>query len=208
MDSMGNDSLEPIEGEDNVLDRSGDSPEEDLDVQTFVDGHGNAVSASELKTLKARVKELESSLHNEENKYTRLFADFQNSRNRASKEIQLATEQVSKQILIEVLQVLDSFNRCLSSPYKDIEDFRIGVSLIQKQFYDTLRRLKVSEIEIKIGDAFDAHVAEALTILETAAYQEGSIVDICEKGFKIGDQLLRPARVVVARGNGSPENIM
>ncbi|MDR0499262.1 MAG: nucleotide exchange factor GrpE [Holophagales bacterium] len=210
-----NGSSEPIKGDENVIDLSSDTSGDASDLQTFADGiadliddQGNADSASELKALKSRVKELEDSLHSEENKYARLFADFQNLRNRTSKEIQLGVELAVKQILLEVLQILDSFNRCLTSTYQEVTDFRTGVGLIQKQFYDALRRLKVSEIEIQIGDTFDAHVAEALTMLDTTAYPEGSIVDICEKGFRIGDQLLRPARVVVARGNNSPENLM
>jgi len=218
MDSMGiNDSFEPTGSEENVLDLSDDSSAsgDASDFQTFangienlIDDQGNTDSGPDLKVLNARVKELENSLRNEENKYTRLLADFQNFRNRTSKEVQLGVDLATKQILLDVLQVLDSFNRCLNSNSQDIADFRNGVGLIQKQFYDTLRRLKVSEIEIQVGDAFDAHIAEALTTINTTTHPDGSVVDVCEKGFKIGDQLLRPARVVVARDSGSPDNLM
>ena len=204
-----NDTLEPIESGD-VINLSGDSSEKAIDIQAFadevsdlLDGRGNGSLNSELKALEAKITELEKSHRNEENKYNRLLADFQHMRNRASKEVQSGVELAEKRILLEVLQVLDSFNRCLSVDYHDFADFRKGVGLIQKQFYDTLRRLKVTEIEIKVGDAFDAHIAEALTTLNTTDFPEGSIVDVCEKGFRMGDQLLRPARVVVARDGGS-----
>jgi molecular chaperone GrpE len=210
-------SSEPTGGKENVLDLSDDNSAsgEAADMQSFAGGiseltddRDNTDSASELKALNARVKELENSLLNEENKYTRLLADFQNLRNRTSKEVQLGKELASKEILLEVLQVLDSFNRCLGSAYQDITDFRTGVGLIQKQFYDILRRLRVSEIEIQVGAPFDVHIAEALTNIDTTDYPDGSVVDVCEKGFKIGDQLLRYAKVVVARGGSSPENLM
>jgi len=208
-----NDSLEFSGGEGNVLGISDDSTAsgEAPDFQPFPDGigdQGSTDSGSDLKSLNAKVKELENSLRNEENNYTRLLADIQNERNRTSKEVQLKVEQATKQILLDVLKVLDSFNRCLNSTYQDVADFRTGVGLIQKQFYDTLRSLKVSEIEIQVGDAFDAHVAEALTTIDTTAHPDGSVVDVYEKGFKIGDQLLRPAKVVVARGSDSPENLV
>jgi molecular chaperone GrpE len=134
------------------------------------------------------------------------LADFQNFRNRTARDIQLGIELAEKQILVDMLQVLDSINRCMNSSYRDIEDLRTGVELIKKQFYDTLRRQKVSEIEIQVGDTFDAHFAEALTALDTTDFPEGSVVDVCEKGFRRGEQLLRPARVVVARRSDPVEH--
>ena len=208
------DSLEPIENKD-AIDLSDNSSERANNIQVFADETAELVdnqdcsdSNSDLKALKARLEELEEFRRNEENKYNRLLADFHNLRSRTSKEVQLGVELAEKHVLLEVLQVLDSFNRCLSADYHDFAVFRKGVGLIQKQFYDTLRRLKVTEIEIQVGDMFDAHVAEALTTINTTAYPEGSVVDVCEKGFKIGDQLLRPARVVVAQGDSSYEDVL
>jgi len=203
------DSMAPIEGE-NLMEISDEGSSGALDLQAFADEVADFVDAREkpdsdsgTNPLKARVAELEEVVRQEENNYKRLLADFQNMRNRASREVQSAVEQAEKQILLEVLQVLDSFNRCLGSSYKSIEDFRAGVDLIEKQFLSVLRRLKVSEIEISKGDMFDAHVAEALTAIDIPSLPDGSVADICEKGYKIGDQLLRPARVVVARGGNS-----
>ena len=207
------DSMAPIEGE-TPIEISDEGTAGNLDIQDFadevadlVDAHESVGFGSEANARKARVAELEEALSQEENKYKRLLADFQNMRNRASREVQAGVEQAEKQILLELLQVLDSFNRCLNSSYQSIEDFRTGVNLIEKQFLGALRRLRVSEIETKVGDMFDAHVAEALTAIDTTEFPAGSIVDICERGYKIGDRLLRPARVVVARGGDSRENI-
>jgi len=198
-----NEFTEPAEG--GPIDLQGNQPEERHDLHALADTAARSIADEcdngELELLRQKVKELEESLRSEDDKYKRLLADFQNFRNRASKDIQMGIEQSEKRIMLEVLQVLDSFNRCMGSPYSSIEALRAGVELIQKQFYDTLRRLGVSEIEINLGDMFDAHIAEALTTIDTANFPEGSIVDVCEKGFNLGGRLLRPARVVVARVN-------
>ncbi|MCL1893131.1 MAG: nucleotide exchange factor GrpE [Holophagaceae bacterium] len=207
METMEN--SEPLEGGP-AIEFSDSKSDMGFDLQAFADEVADFVEekneksgSSELDTLKAKIKELEESLHREDDKNKRLLADFQNYRNRTSRDIQLGIETAEKQILLEILQVLDSLSRCMNSTYRDIDDFRTGVDLIQKQFIDTLRRLKVSEIEIKVGDTFDAHFAEALTTVETTDYAEGSVVEVCEKGFKRGEQLLRPARVVVAHSSNS-----
>jgi len=148
--------------------------------------------------LEARLAETEERLAEGEARYMRLLADFQNLRNRSAKEIQLGVEQAERQILLETLQVMDSFRRCLGSAYGGIDDFRAGVGLIERQFDAALRRLGVSEVEIGRGDAFDAHVAEALSAIKTADFPSGSVVDVCERGYRVGERLLRPAKVVVA----------
>ena len=175
-----------------------------MDIHASKGGEAEACHSEQYENaLAQKIAELEEALGKEENKYKRLLADFQNSRNRTAKDINTAVEQAERQILLDMLRLLDSFNRCLSSAYHDIADFRTGVELIQKQFCGALRRLEVSEIEINVGDVYDAHTAEALTTLDTQDYPEGCIVDICEKGYRFGGHLLRPARVVVASSGGS-----
>ena len=184
----------------------------DTDLQAFADQVATTVDWQDeadgyqeqgAKALVSKIRELEESLASEENKYQRLLADFQNLRNRTARDIKSGAEQAERQILLDVLPLLDSFNRCLSSAYSGVDDFRTGVELIQRQFYDMLRRLKVTEIEIKVGDIFDAHVSEALATSDSSGMPEGSVVDIYEKGYRVGSQLLRPARVVVASGGAS-----
>jgi molecular chaperone GrpE len=155
--------------------------------------------------MRARLLEAEGALAEERDRYMRLQADFQNSRNRLAKEIQLGVEQAERRILAETLQVMDSFRRCLGANYGSVEDFRAGVGLIERQFDAALRKLGVSEIEMIPGDAFDAHVAEALATVEMAGFAPGSIVEVAERGYRVGERLLRPARVVVAAGAAGGE---
>ena len=129
----------------------------------------------------------------------RLAADFNNFRNRAQRDIALAVEQAERKIFLEMLPVLDNFERSLGATYPDVDDFRSGVELIRKQFIEALRRLNVEQLPIQVGDPFDALHAEALTTYTDPNLPDGSVAAIYEPGFNLKGQLLRAARVVVNR---------
>ena len=131
--------------------------------------------------------------------HKRLAADFNNFRNRTQRDIQLSVEQAERKLLNEILPVLDSFERALDASYPDLDAFRNGVELIRKQFHDALRRNGVEQVQLALGDPFDALTSEALTTMTNPALPDGSVAAVYEKGFKLRDVLLRPARVVVNR---------
>ena len=129
----------------------------------------------------------------------RLAADFNNFRNRAPRDIALAVEQAERRILLEMLPVLDNFDRGLGASYQDVESFRAGVELIRKQFLEGLRKLHVEALPLQVGDPFDALNAEALTTFTDPSLPDGAVAAIYERGFNLKGQLLRAARVVVNR---------
>jgi molecular chaperone GrpE len=129
----------------------------------------------------------------------RLAADFNNFRNRAQRDIALAVEQAERRILLEMLPVLDNFDRGLGASYQDVESFRAGVELIRKQFLEGLRKLHVEALPLQVGDPFDALNAEALTTFTDPSLPDGAVAAIYERGFNLKGQLLRAARVVVNR---------
>ena len=129
----------------------------------------------------------------------RLAADFNNFRNRAQRDIALAVEQAERKILLEMLPVLDNFDRGMSASYQDVETFRSGVELIRKQFLEALRRLNVEQLPLQVGDPFDALNSEALTTFTDPSLPDGAVAAIYERGFNLKGQLLRAARVVVNR---------
>lgn len=133
----------------------------------------------------------------------RLAADFNNFRNRVQRDISLAVEQSERKILLELLPVLDNFERGLGSSYQDVESFRAGVDLIRKQFLEVLRRLNVEVLPLQVGDPFDALNAEALTTFSDPNLPDGSVAAVFERGFNLRGQLLRAARVVVNRRQDS-----
>lgn len=131
--------------------------------------------------------------------HRRLAADFNNFRNRVQRDIALAVEQAERKILLEVLPVLDNFERGLGASYQDVDSFRAGVELIQKQFAEALRRMNVEPLPLKVGDSYDALHAEALTTFSDPNLPDGAVAAVYERGYNLKGQLLRPARVVVNR---------
>ena len=152
-----------------------------------------------LQEARDRIQELEKREAEHLDKHHRFLADFANYRNRTAREIQMAVDQAERKSLLELLPVLDNFERCLGSNYQNIDDFRNGVALIHKQFLDALRRIGVESIPLNVGDAFDALHSEALTTTCDAKLPDGVVAAVFERGFMLREQLLRAARVVVNR---------
>ena len=144
-----------------------------------------------------RIQEMEKREAEQADKHHRLLADFANYRNRVARDIQLAVDLSERKLLLEILPVLDNFERCIGSSYMSVEDFRNGVELIQKQFLDALRRVGVEGVKLDAGDPFDAQHAEALSTTHNPELQDGAVAAIYERGFMLREKLLRAAKVVV-----------
>ncbi len=151
----------------------------------------------QLARLQNQMGELEKREADVLDHYKRLKAEYLNYRDRAARDTQVALNQGDRKVLLEILPVLDNFERSLGASYPDMEAFRIGVELIHKQFVDALRRIGAEPVTLEVGDPFDALHSEALTTLSNPTLPDGSIAAIYERGYMLRDQLLRPARVVV-----------
>lgn len=152
---------------------------------------------AQLGAAKGQIEEMEKRESEIMDQFRRLAADFTNFRNRAQRDTQMAVEQADRKTLLEILPVLDNFERGLEATYQDMEAFRNGVELIRKQFVDALRRLGAVPVELKVGDPFDAQHAEALSTMQSPDLPDHAIAAIYERAYMLRDQLLRPARVVV-----------
>ena len=151
----------------------------------------------QLARLQVQVGELEKREADVLDHYKRLKAEYLNYRDRSARDTQVALNQADRKVLLEILPVLDNFERSLGASYPDMEAFRIGVELIHKQFVDALRRIGAEPVTLRVGDPFDALHSEALTTISNATLPDGVIAAIYERGYMLRDQLLRPARVVV-----------
>jgi len=169
-----------------------------LDAEALPQENGKA-----LQEAQERIRALEKLEVELVDKHHRLLADFANLRNRGAREIQMAVDQAEKKLLLEILPVLDSFDRCINAQYQGIEDFSAGVTLINKQFLDAIRRLGVERVGLQVGDPFNAQVAEALTTTCNPELPDGAVAAVFENGFTLRDSLLRAARVVVNRAEPS-----
>lgn len=144
-----------------------------------------------------RIAELETTEKGFSDQHSRLLADFANFKNRVAREIQFAVTIAEKKLLLDILPVVDNFERCLALEYANVEDLNGGVTLIHKQLLETLRKIGVEGVEINIGDQFDAQHSEALTTVSRPDLADGTVATVFERGFMLRDQLLRPARVIV-----------
>lgn len=151
----------------------------------------------QLSRLQAHAGELEKREADVLDHYKRLKAEYLNFRDRSARDTQVALNQADRKVLLEILPVLDNFERSLGASYPDMEAFRIGVELIHKQFVDALRRIGAEPVTLTVGDPFNALHSEALTTLSNSNLPDGVIAAIYERGYMLRDQLLRPARVVV-----------
>ena len=126
----------------------------------------------------------------------RTQADFENYRKRASKDIAAAGGRARGELIRELLPVLDNLERALTTAPAD-DPMAEGVKLVLMDMQGVLSRAGVEPIEPK-GEQFDPNVHEALTTQQVEGTEAGVVIDVVEKGYRSPDQVIRPARVVVA----------
>jgi molecular chaperone GrpE len=132
----------------------------------------------------------------------RTKADFENFRKRMSSEVQAAGARGKGELLREVVPVLDDLERAIQAagldPEGDSEDgLAHGVLLVFRSLRDSLGRNGVEAVDPK-GEKFDPMAHEALSTQPAEGVESGTVVEVMQKGYRLGDQLIRPARVVVS----------
>jgi molecular chaperone GrpE len=147
----------------------------------------------------SKEEQLTQDLASEKDKFLRLFAEFENYKRRTSKERVELFKTANQEVLLAMLPVLDDFDRAIAEIKKTDDNILIqGVELIQEKLKSTLVSKGLEEVEIKAGDAFDADFAEAITQIP-APKMKGKIVDVIEKGYKLGDKIIRFPKVVIGQ---------
>ena len=146
------------------------------------------------------IEELKNNLLQEQDKYLRLFAEFENFKKRTSRERIELFKTAGQEVISSLLPILDDFERAVNNTpetqNKEIE----GFVLIQNKLNDIMKSNGLIATETKIGDTFDAEVHEAITLIPAPdATQKGKIIDITEKGYQLGDKIIRFPKVVVGQ---------
>ena len=144
-------------------------------------------------------EELRAELSAEKDKFLRLFAEFENYKKRTTKERMDLFKTAGQEIMLALLPVLDDFDRALTEMAKleDKEMFK-GVELISNKLKEILKSKGLELIEVEQGDSFDAEVHDAITQIPAPNKKlKGKIIDVVEKGFKLGDRIIRHPKVVV-----------
>jgi molecular chaperone GrpE len=172
--------------------------------QEVIDSNENIIDTTESSTedqgeVLSKEEQLSQDLVSEKDKFLRLFAEFENYKRRTARERIDLFKTANQEVLLAMLPVLDDFDRALSEIKKTDDNILIqGVELIQEKLKNTLISKGLEQVEIKAGDSFDADFAEAITqIPAPSPDMKGKIVDVIEKGYKLGDKIIRFPKVVI-----------
>jgi molecular chaperone GrpE len=146
----------------------------------------------------AGVEQLKADLRREHDMYLRALADFDNYRQRVERERTRVAAADKSSILVPLLEVLDGFQRAL--PYlSDVPGpVAEGIQAIQRRLQGLLESQGVTPVKA-VGEPFDPAVHEAIGPVDTQDYPAGTVAEEVQRGYRLGDELVRPARVRVAR---------
>lgn len=187
-----------------------DTPEEtevsEAAEETAADGETSDVEITEEEiseteedptaALEAKVKALEDAAAADKDKYLRLLAEYDNFRKRSVKERLDASADATAKAALEVISVIDNFERAMAAECSD-ESYKKGVEMIYGQFTEVIKKLGVEEIDA-LGKEFDPNLHNAVSQVEDENFGENTVSQVYQKGYKLGDKVIRCAMVVVA----------
>lgn len=156
-----------------------------------------------IEELEARIAAKDAEIQDLLAKYRGASDEFDQARARLRREIQKDVERSRRSLLASFLEVLDGLDRALDAGRERHDDpFVQGVSLVRRQFLATLEGLGVTRVDPQ-GQPFDPGLHEAVTTLAAAeGVADGQVVGVVKPGYLIGDEVLRPAMVAVAKAGG------
>jgi molecular chaperone GrpE len=154
---------------------------------------------SELDKLNKKISELKEKEKELSDKWLRSVAELENYRKRTLKEWELHKRQTKAEVILEVLNVVDDFERAISVIGEDQgDDFVQGVRLIYNNFLLALDRLGVNPVEA-LDQPFDPVYHMAIAQIESDSAESGHVVEVVQKGYLLDDTVIRPARVIIAK---------
>lgn len=148
--------------------------------------------------LQEKVKDLECKIQEKEQSFLRLQADFDNYKKRVAKEKTDLYKFAAEKLVCELLAVLDNFERALLSIKEEEknDEYVKGVEMVFHQLVEVLKKEGVEEI-IALGEAFDPNLHHAVGQEKKEGYEDNTIIDVLQKGYKLKDKVIRPSMVRV-----------
>ena len=142
---------------------------------------------------------LKADFDNLNNQYLRLAADFDNYRKRQAQEREALLKYGAQECMKKIIEVVDNFDRALQSVEKidNVEKMKETFFVLNKQLTDSLTKLGLEQIQC-VGQKFDPNLHEAVMQTPSEEHEEDTIINELQKGYKLGDKVLRPAMVNVA----------
>ena len=151
---------------------------------------------NEVENLKAEVDKLQAELTASKDAYLRILAEYDNYRKRSQREKEASYGDAKANTLKQLLPVIDNFGRATENKTDDIEVYRKGVEMTISQLNEILKNLEVEAFG-EVGEEFDPNIHNAVMTVENSELPENSIAAVFEKGYKMGDRILRFATVQV-----------
>ena len=160
------------------------------------------MAADEAQTKNAELEERLAEVERERDEYLndlkRVAADFENYRKRVARDQEGLVARAHERLVKELLPVLDDLERALEAAAQHEEaKLEEGVRLVHRELVEALAREGL--VEVETDGQFDPHVHEAL-VSQPSEQEDGSVIEVLQKGYRLGDRVLRPARVVVSQG--------
>lgn len=153
-------------------------------------------TAASYAELEEKFAELEAERDEWKDKYIRLYAEYENYRKRTAKEKTETYQNASIQCIEKLLPIIDSYERALAAECAD-ENFKNGMQMIWGQLQDFLTKMNVTAIDA-LGAEFDPNVHNAIQQQDGTDYASNHVCAVFQKGYMLGDKLVRPAMVAVA----------
>lgn len=159
------------------------------------------IQSNEDDQIISQENQLKEELASEKDKFLRLFAEFENYKRRTTKERVELFSTASQDVIQALLPVLDDFDRAIVEISKhENSELSKGVELIKNKLNSTLEQKGLSQIEVQKGDTFNADNHEAVTQIPSPSEDlKGKIIDVIEKGYKLGEKVIRFPKVVIGQ---------
>ena len=169
-------------------------------------------AVAELVATRAELKRLQAELSEAQEALARRQADFENYRKRIERERGETYSRIVAEVAGKLLPVVDNLSRALeaersveASESKEFRHFLHGVELISKQLNDVLEAFGIKPI-VAVGERFDPHIHEAVVTEASDEYEPDTVIFEMQRGYRIGDRLLRPSMVKVAARTEAPDD--
>ncbi|MBP5495671.1 MAG: nucleotide exchange factor GrpE [Bacteroidales bacterium] len=156
---------------------------------------------SKLQEKEAEIEQLKAEKAELNDRFLRLFSEFDNYKKRVSKEKLDLIATASEKVIVSLLPIIDDFERAIAANEKveDINAIKEGFNLIYNKLVQTMKRFDVEEIQAK-GEEFNTDFHEAVTHFPAQNEEDkGKVIDVTEKGYKLKDKVIRYAKVVVGQ---------
>ena len=191
-------AAEPLNGENGANGDASLNGENGVNGDASLNGENGAVEASEEPTIEEQLAQAQERIAELEDKNLRMMAEFDNSRRRTNKEKLELMATAGERIFKEMLPLVDDFERAVAVMDKtnDIDAVREGIKLIQQKFLSFLDKNDVHPIETEDSD-FNTDEHEAVTTFAAGEDKKGKVIDCTQKGYKLGEKVIRFAKVVV-----------